>query len=44
MGDTTANRDEEFREFVTTRWPRLVRTAYLLCGEQHTAEDLVQSA
>ncbi|MES4908268.1 MULTISPECIES: SigE family RNA polymerase sigma factor [unclassified Streptomyces] len=44
MGDTTADRDEEFREFVTTRWPRLLRTAYLLCGERHTAEDLVQSA
>ncbi|MER7790961.1 SigE family RNA polymerase sigma factor [Streptomyces sp. NPDC097640] len=44
MGDKTANRDEEFREFVTTRWPRLLRTAYLLSGDQHTAEDLVQSA
>ncbi|MEU7242431.1 SigE family RNA polymerase sigma factor [Streptomyces sparsogenes] len=44
MGDTTADRDEEFREFVAARWPRLLRTAYLLCGEQHAAEDLVQSA
>ncbi|MGY0062296.1 SigE family RNA polymerase sigma factor [Streptomyces sp. LZ34] len=44
MGNTTADRDEEFREFVTTRWPRLLRTAYLLSGEQHAAEDLVQSA
>ncbi|AXI79319.1 SigE family RNA polymerase sigma factor [Peterkaempfera bronchialis] len=37
-------RDEEFHGFVTGRWPRLLRTAYLLAGDRHTAEDLVQSA
>lgn len=36
--------DEEFQQFATARWPRLLRTAYLLTGEQHAAEDLVQSS
>lgn len=35
---------EGFREFVVTRSPRLVRTAYLLTGDTHLARDLVQSA
>ncbi|MFI9765839.1 SigE family RNA polymerase sigma factor [Streptomyces sp. NPDC052415] len=43
MGERTLARDEEFRSFVTGRWPRLMRTAFLLTGEQHAAEDLVQS-
>ncbi|CCK30468.1 sigma factor [Streptomyces davaonensis JCM 4913] len=43
MGERTQARDEEFRRFVTGRWPRLMRTAYLLTGEQHAAEDLVQT-
>ena len=33
-----------FREFVTARTPALMRTAYLLTGNQHDAEDLLQSA
>jgi RNA polymerase sigma-70 factor (sigma-E family) len=33
----------EFQAFVIGRWPRLMRTAFLLTGEQHAAEDLVQS-
>jgi DNA-directed RNA polymerase specialized sigma24 family protein len=33
-----------FAEYVATRRPALVRTAYLLCGDAHLAEDLVQSA
>jgi RNA polymerase sigma-70 factor (sigma-E family) len=43
-GHVKADRDERFREFVSSRWPRLVRTAYLLTGDQHEAEDVVQSA
>jgi RNA polymerase sigma-70 factor (sigma-E family) len=43
MGDGKQTRDEEFRRFVTGRWPRLMKTAFLLTGEQHAAEDLVQS-
>ncbi|MFJ9690623.1 SigE family RNA polymerase sigma factor [Kitasatospora sp. NPDC101183] len=32
-----------FEEFAATRWRRLVRTAYLLTGDHHEAEDLVQA-
>lgn len=35
---------EEFTEFAATAGPRLRRTAFLLCGDWHTAEDLVQTA
>lgn len=31
-------------EFVRTRTPALLRSAYLLTGDQHAAEDLVQGA
>jgi RNA polymerase sigma-70 factor (sigma-E family) len=34
----------EFAEFAEAASPRLRRTAFLLCGDWHTAEDLVQSA
>ncbi|MGY0233772.1 SigE family RNA polymerase sigma factor [Longispora urticae] len=37
-------RDEGFREFVTSCAPALSRTAYLLTGDHHLAEDLLQSA
>ncbi|QIY70741.1 SigE family RNA polymerase sigma factor [Streptomyces sp. RLB1-33] len=43
MGDRKQARDEEFQRFVIGRWPRLMRTAFLLTGEQHAAEDLVQT-
>ena len=33
-----------FTEYVTARRPALIRTAYLLCGDTHLAEDLVQGA
>jgi RNA polymerase sigma-70 factor (sigma-E family) len=36
--------EEEFVAFAEASAPRLRRTAYLLCGDWHTAEDLVQSA
>ena len=31
-----------FRDFAAAARPRLVRTAYLLCGDSHEAHDLVQ--
>jgi RNA polymerase sigma-70 factor (sigma-E family) len=36
--------EREFREFVDARSLALRRTAYALCGDLHTADDLVQSA
>lgn len=33
-----------FREFVASRTPALSRTAYLLTGDHHLAEDLLQTA
>jgi RNA polymerase sigma-70 factor, ECF subfamily len=36
--------DEEFRDFVAARSFALLRTAYLLCGDWTTAEDLLQIA
>ena len=35
--------DEDFAEFAETASPQLRRTAFLLCGNWHTAEDLVQT-
>jgi DNA-directed RNA polymerase specialized sigma24 family protein len=35
---------EEFAEFARVMSPRLRRTAFLLCGDWHTAEDLAQTA
>jgi DNA-directed RNA polymerase specialized sigma24 family protein len=43
VGDRKQARDEEFQSFLIGRWPRLMRTAFLLAGEQHAAEDLVQT-
>ena len=37
-------RDTTFADFVDARRALLVRTAYLLCGDWHWAEDLVQQA
>ena len=34
--------EEEYREFVGSRAASLHRTAYLLCGDWHLANDLVQ--
>ncbi|WP_371666474.1 SigE family RNA polymerase sigma factor [Streptomyces sp. NBC_00289] len=33
----------EFAEFAAVSWPRLVRTAHMLTGDFHEAEDLVQT-
>ncbi|WP_086820249.1 SigE family RNA polymerase sigma factor [Allokutzneria sp. NRRL B-24872] len=38
------DRDAEFVEFVQARGVALRRTAFLLCGDWHRAEDLVQAA
>jgi RNA polymerase sigma-70 factor (sigma-E family) len=40
----TARRDAEFAEYMAARQPALLRTAYLLTGDRHSAEDLVQTA
>ena len=37
-------RDDEVRDFVAARGHALLRTAYLLTGDQQLAEDLVQGA
>jgi RNA polymerase sigma-70 factor (sigma-E family) len=34
----------EYREYVAGRMDQLRRTAYLLCGDWHTADDLVSTA
>lgn len=40
-GSTDAR--EQFREYAVGAQPHLRRSAYLLCGNWHTAEDLVQT-
>ncbi|MEV4344244.1 SigE family RNA polymerase sigma factor [Actinoplanes sp. NPDC049596] len=37
-------READYAHFVRTRSPALLRSAYLLTGDQHLAEDLVQEA
>jgi RNA polymerase sigma-70 factor (sigma-E family) len=37
-------RDDRFVEYVAARRARLYRTAYLICGDSHRADDLVQIA
>lgn len=37
-----SRRDTEFGEYVAGRRPHLYRVAWLLCGDPHLAEDLVQ--
>jgi RNA polymerase sigma-70 factor (sigma-E family) len=44
MGKSRAERDAEFEAYMAARQPSLLRTAYLLTGDRHTAEDLVQTA
>ncbi|MDI1463816.1 SigE family RNA polymerase sigma factor [Catellatospora sp. KI3] len=36
--------DDEFRDFVHARMKRLSRVAYLLTGDHHNADDLVQNS
>lgn len=44
MEEAPGNADSEYREYVIARWAALVRTAYLLTGDEHLAEDLAQIA
>ncbi|GAA5016727.1 SigE family RNA polymerase sigma factor [Terrabacter aeriphilus] len=37
-------REAGFADYVAARRPKLYRTAYLVCGDPHEAEDLVQTA
>lgn len=39
-----SERDAEFVEFVQMRGPALRRTAFLMCGDWHRAEDVLQTA
>ncbi|NJP69056.1 SigE family RNA polymerase sigma factor [Streptomyces sp. ventii] len=41
MGEAT--REREFREFAEARQRQLRRSAYLLCGDWHEAQDLTQT-
>jgi len=36
--------EDDFQVFMVARWPALLRTAYLLTGNRHDAEDLAQAA
>jgi RNA polymerase sigma-70 factor (sigma-E family) len=44
MRMATTGRDDQFSEYVVQRRTQLRRIAYLLCGDVHKAEDLVQTA
>jgi RNA polymerase sigma-70 factor (sigma-E family) len=37
------SRNDEYVEFLSSRLPRLTQTSYLLCGDRHRAEDIVQA-
>jgi RNA polymerase sigma-70 factor (sigma-E family) len=39
----TLDQEREFHEFVAARSGQLLRVAYLLCGDVHRAQDLVQT-
>ncbi|MFC9389384.1 SigE family RNA polymerase sigma factor [Streptomyces venezuelae] len=41
--ESAAADDDGFAEYAVAAWPRLVRTAQLLTGDFHEAEDLVQT-
>jgi RNA polymerase sigma-70 factor (sigma-E family) len=44
MRSDSVNSEPEFVAFVETRQHRLLRSAYLVCGDHHLAEDLLQNA
>lgn len=44
VAGTSTDREAEFTAFMTDALPALSRTAWLLCGNQHQAEELVQQA
>ncbi|BBC34849.1 hypothetical protein SGFS_061430 [Streptomyces graminofaciens] len=41
--EATAAAGGDFAAYATAAWPRLVRTAHMLTGDFHEAEDLVQT-
>ncbi|GAA1879246.1 SigE family RNA polymerase sigma factor [Lapillicoccus jejuensis] len=43
-GRADRDKDAQFAAFVTASYPSLCRTAYLVLGDHHAAEDVVQSA
>ena len=43
-GATMTDRDADFTAYLQARQARLLRTAYLLTGDQHQAEDLLQTS
>jgi len=44
VADRHQARDADFAAYLAARQPSLLRTAYLLTGNRHDAEDLVQTA
>lgn len=44
VGTSRRSRDEDFTAFVTDHQADLLRTAWLLCGDTHRAEELTQQA
>lgn len=44
MNATPSDEQAEFVAFVQARQHRLLRSAYLICGDHHLAEDLLQDA
>lgn len=44
MTHSKDTRDAEFTAYLETRQPALLRTAYLLTGDRHQAEDILQTA
>ncbi|WP_433831360.1 SigE family RNA polymerase sigma factor [Actinoplanes sp. CA-015351] len=44
MRSESVNPESEFVAFVQARQHRLLRSAYLICGDHHLAEDLLQNA
>ncbi len=44
MADRAKRRDDDFSAYLAARQASLLRTAYLLTGDRHSAEDLVQTA
>jgi DNA-directed RNA polymerase specialized sigma24 family protein len=44
MGRREDARDAEFTAYLHARQPSLLRTAYLLTGDRHQAEDILQTS
>ncbi|WP_139979043.1 SigE family RNA polymerase sigma factor [Nocardioides litoris] len=42
--EPSGRRDADFEAYLRARQPALLRTAYLLTGDRHTAEDVLQTS